>query len=183
MSLTTVQAKWLRWLLGLGGIALLFGGVASCQAATETTYVCLGSSFECAVTQTPGWATALGWLGALGGPLLLFSALLTRSPQEERREKASIEAYVQRGRDVISTVRERDGGACQECGATDGTDVVYRTTQVPSIRDQARYDPKRMILLCKTHRVGLPLARGVLNVPIGGPIAQGGRIDLDTTAI
>lgn len=103
----------------------------------------------------------------IGGPLLLLAALLTRSPAEERKQKADVEACVQRGRDVINAVRERDGGKCQECGASAGTDVVYRSYSVPQLRDPERYNRDLMVLLCKEHRGVHPLARVALNVPIG----------------
>lgn len=167
MALTTQRAKRLRRLYGVVGIVVLVGGTLSCNIATTTDYVCIGSALRCAVTSTPGWATALGWASVLIGPVLILFALTTHSPDETRKQAADVQAYIQRGRDAIRAARERDGGACQECGATDGTDVVYRSTAVPPVTDPARYDIDRMIVVCKVHRSGLPLARGVLNVPIG----------------
>ena len=166
--MTTNQAKALRITFAIAGLLLLLGGCSVGFAATEIEYVCLGSDFECAVETSPSWVTPLKFVSAVGGPLLLVAALITRSPEEEKKQKADIEAYVQRGRDVINTVRERDEGKCRECGASDGTDVVYRSVPVPDIRNPGRYNPDVMVLLCREHRGILPMARGVLNVPTGG---------------
>ncbi len=167
--MTTKRAKALRIVLAIAGLLLLVGGCSAANAATKTEYVCVGNAVECAVDVSAEWVTPMKFVAGIGGPLLLLAALLIRSPEEERKEKASIEAYVQRGRDVINAVRERDGGKCQECGAPDGTDVVYRSFPVPDIRSPQRYNPDLMVLLCKTHRDHTtPLARGFLNVPLGG---------------
>ncbi|NCT90375.1 hypothetical protein GXB85_05340 [Cellulomonas sp. APG4] len=167
--MTTKQAKVLRIVLAIAGLLLLAGGCSAANAATEIEYVCVGGAFECAVDRSPGWVTPMKFIAGFGGPLLLLAALFTRSPEEERKERENTEAYVQRGRDVINAVRERDGGKCQECGASDGTDVVYRSSPVPDIRNPQRYNPRLMVLLCKTHRDHTtPLARNVLGVPVGG---------------
>ncbi|WP_024286602.1 hypothetical protein [Cellulomonas sp. KRMCY2] len=166
--MTTKQAKALRITLAIAGLLLLLGGCSVGFAATETEYVCVGSAFECAVDTSPGWVTPLKFVSAIGGPLLLVAALITRSPEEERKQRVDIEAYVQRGRDVINSVRERDGGKCRECGVSDGTDVVYRSAPVPDIRNPERYNPDLMLLLCREHRGVLPMPRGVLSVPTGG---------------
>ena len=166
--MTTSQAKLLRIVLAAAGLLLLVGGCSIANAGTEVEYVCVGNVFECGVDVSPGWVTPLKFISGIGGPFLLLLALLTRSPQEQATEKANLDAYVQRGRDVIATVRERDGGECKECGATDGTDVVYRSMQVPAVRDPQRYNPDLMMVVCKVHRTGLPVARGVLGVPVGG---------------
>jgi hypothetical protein len=167
--MTTKQAKALRIVFAAAGLLLLVGGCSAANAATEIEYICLGSAFECAVDVSPGWVTPMKFIAGIGGPLLLFLALITRSPEEERKQKADMEAYVQRGRDVINKVRERDGGRCVECGASDGTDVVYRSVPVPDARSRERYNADLMMVVCRTHMTrSTPLARNVLGVPVGG---------------
>lgn len=131
MALITAQAKRLRWTLAISGIVVFLAGTASCQAAIRTTYVCLGSAFRCEVSETPAWATAFGWVGAVGGVLLLVLAVVTQSPQEEKDEAEFHEAYTRRGREVIAEVLKRDGGACRTCGVTTGTDVAYARRPPP----------------------------------------------------
>lgn len=166
--MTTSEARTLRIVIAGLGLLLLFGGCGASISARETQYVCVGRDFDCAVDVSPSWVWPLGVLSGVGGPALLLVALKITSKDEDEAEKAAIADYVRKGRDVISAVRERDGGACREFGAMDGSDVVYRTSSVPAVRDPLRYDPSQMIVACPVHQRGLPLARLVLNVPIGG---------------
>ncbi len=164
---STALAKALRWILGIGGLILLIGGPASCQAATTQETICVGPVTECIVAETPDWGLPVAIAGIGVGITMLLGALFVRSPAEERRDRELVDTHYAKVRAVVDAVRKRDGGVCHECGASDGTEVVYRTTTPPPPRDPRRFSSSEMWLACAVHAKGLPSVRGALGLPPG----------------